>query len=141
MAIGKGKSKRDQSRVSSNSQKANVFATCMSEMEKCFNDGCPYSHLSQEQVNRGLGQGGSVKRDQSCGSNDADKVARGRGKGRGKGKVANKKDTGGKSAGAESDDVAASEVVIQQLLPKPRWRTANLKGTCSNKGMHVHLHI
>ena len=86
---------------------------------KCANDGCPYSHLSQYQVKRALGQGGSDKRDQSRGSSDADKASRGRGTGRGKGKGGQHNDIRGESAGAGSDDVAASEVVIHQLRSKP----------------------
>ena len=53
---------------------------------QCSKYDCPYSHLSQDQVKRALGQGGSDQRDTSRESNDADKDSRGRRKGKGKGK-------------------------------------------------------
>ena len=40
---------------------------------KCSNDNCPYSHLSQDQVKRALGQGSYEKRDQSRASDENDK--------------------------------------------------------------------
>ena len=58
---------------------------------KCSSDNCPYSHLSQDQATRALGQGSYEKRDQSRGSDDNDKRSRGRGKGRSKGKGKGKK--------------------------------------------------
>ena len=51
---------------------------------KRSSDNCPYSHLSQDQVKRTLGQGSYEKRDQSRGSDEHDKGSRGRGQGRGK---------------------------------------------------------
>ena len=56
----------------------------MFENGKCASDHCPYSHLSEDQVKRALGQGSYEKRDTSRGSDEKDKGSRGRGKGRGK---------------------------------------------------------
>ena len=115
---GKGRGKRHQPRDSSNTPKCHMYV----RHGKCANDDCPCSHWSQDQVKRALGQGGSDKRDQSRGSNDADHHARGRGRGQGKGK-GGKAESRGKSARAKSEDAAATEV--QQLKSKPRWRTAH----------------
>jgi hypothetical protein len=93
---------------------------------KCSHDNCPYSQLSQYQVNRALGQGSYEKRDQSRGIDEVDKGSRGRGKGRGKGKC--KKGSRIKSAGANDGDAAATETIIQQLKAKPRFSPAHLKG-------------
>ena len=95
---------------------------------KCSNDECPYSHLSQDQVKRALCQGGYEKREQSRGSNEADKESSGRGKGRGKGQ--GKKGFRSKSAGAKYGDAAATETIIQQLRSKRLWCTLYKKGTC-----------
>ena len=64
-----------------------------------------------------VGQGGYGKRDQSRGSNAADKGSRGRGKGRGQGQ--GKKGSRSKSAGSKDGDAAATETMIQQLKLKP----------------------
>ena len=120
--------KEDSSRDSSESPKAEGICHMYVRNGKCSNDDCPYSDLSQDQVKRALGQGGSEKRDQFRGSNDADKSPRARGQGRGKGK--GKKGSRDKSAGAKSEDALATEIVIQQLRSKPCWRTAQLKGIC-----------
>ena len=91
----------------------------------------PYSHLSQDQVKRALGQGGSDQRDTSPGSNDAAKDSRGRGKGRGKGKPG-KKDDQSRSKGPKDKDGKSVpvEVEMQQLCSRPRWCPHNLKGAC-----------
>ena len=43
-------------------------------------DDCSYSHVSQDQVKRALGQDGFWQKGSSRGSNDADKVSRGHGR-------------------------------------------------------------
>ena len=80
-------------------------------------------------MKRALGQGGYEKRDQSRGSDEADKGSRGHGKGRGKGK--GKEESRSKSAGAKDGDAAATEIIIQQLKSKPIWCPHQLKGNCS----------
>ena len=86
--MGKGKAKgrgqREKPRDPSNTPKPKGICHMYVRHGSCSNGDCPYSHLSQDQVNRGLGQGGSEQRDSSRGSNDQDKGSRGRGKGRGK---------------------------------------------------------
>ena len=83
---GKGKGKGrwrgqwDQSLASSTAAKTEGICHMHVRHGKCANDECPYSQLSQDQVKRALGQGGSDQRDTSRGSNDADKASRGRGK-------------------------------------------------------------
>ena len=97
---------------------------------KCASDNCPYSHLSQDQVKRALGQGSYEKRDQSRGSDENDKGSRGRGKGRGKGKGKGNKGSRSKSAGAKGGDVAAFETIIHQFRSFQRWCPLYLKGGC-----------
>ena len=100
---------------------------------KCANDNFPYSHLSQDQVKRALGQGSYEQRDEFRGSDENDKGSRGRGKGRGKGKGKGKKGSRSKSAGAKSGDVATTEAIIHQLRRKERWCPLHLKGGCPKR--------
>ncbi len=81
---GKGKGKRDSSRESLDASKVKGICHMCVRNGKCSSDNCPYSHLSQDQVKRALGQGRYGKREQSRGSDENDKGSRGRGKGRGK---------------------------------------------------------
>ena len=83
---GKGKGKRDSSRESPDAPKVKSICHTYVRNGKCASEKCPYSHLSQDQVKRALGEGSYEKRDQSRGSDENDKGSRGRGKGRGKGK-------------------------------------------------------
>ena len=82
----KGKESGLLLRDSTESPKAKGICHMYVRNGQCSNDTCPYSHLSQDQVKRALGQGRYEKRDQSRGSDEADKGSQGRGKGRGKGK-------------------------------------------------------
>ena len=63
-------------------KKKEIRAAEASATRICYNEDCPYVHLSQDQVNRALGRGG-YQRDSSCDSTGAGQS--GRGKGRGKG--------------------------------------------------------
>jgi len=81
---GKGKGKRDSSRESLDASKVKGICHMYVRNGKCSSDNCPYSHLSQDQVKRALGQGSDEKRYQSRGSDEKVKGSRGRGKGRGK---------------------------------------------------------
>ena len=119
-----------------------AFAICMRVMPDAKNDNCPYPHLSQDQVKRALGQGGSDQRDASRGSNDAAKDSRGRGKGRGTGRKG-KKDDQSRSKGPKDKDAKSVplEVEIQQLRSKPRWCPQNLKGACQKGDMCPYPHL
>jgi len=127
---GKGKGKRDSSRVSPDASEVKGICHMYVRNGKCCSDSCPYSHLSQDQVRRALGQGSYEKREQSRGSDENDKGSHGRGQGRGKGKGKGKKGSRSKSAGAKGGDVAATETIIHQLKCKQGWCPQHLKGGC-----------
>ena len=109
---------------------------------KCSRYDWPYSHLSQDQVKRALGQGGSEQRDSSRGSNDADKGSRGRGKGRGKGECG-KNDGQSRPNGPKDKDAKSAplEAEIQQLRSKRAWCAGTLKGTCQKGALRPYPHL
>ena len=108
---------------------------------QCCNHDCPYSHLSQDQVKRALGQGGSEQRDTSRWSNDADKDSRGCGKGKCKGKRGKKGDPS-PSRGKEKDVKSTPvELELQQVRSRPRWCPANLKGKCQKGDTCPYPHL
>ena len=108
----------------------------------CENDNCPYSHLSQDQVKRTLGQGGSDQRDASRGGNDAAKDSRGRGKGRGQGKGGKKDDQSRPNGPKDKDGKSVPvEVEIQQPRSRPRLCPPNIKGTWQKCDMCPYPHL